>query len=166
MPSLDKADALEWIAPGRADWIRDSDDLISANRLIRPTRSLSFSSTANGVAPQHASAALRGAAVGQTPAVTPSISTRNYAGGPRDPPQVGSGIGEVSTGPLGLEPAPALSRRFAGDDPGISWPRLICKTCRSEIRENEVLGIRYCRAHGTASDFLYWSRQSRSYVGV
>ncbi len=43
---------------------------------------------------------------------------------------------------------------------------MICKTCRSEIRENELLGIRYCPAHGTASDFLYWCRTRKAYVGV
>ena len=133
-------------APGPADWRLDTDELISAVRVHRdttPSLSFSHSSTANGVAPQRASAVLRGAAATPRAAVTPSISARNHAGGTLAPPQVGSGIGEETTGPSGPGPTPAL---------------VLCATCRQPIVRNAALGISFCRIHGLSQAFVFIPR--------
>ncbi len=134
-------------APGPADWRRDTDELISAVRVHRDATSsspFSLSSPANGVGASHASAGLkRGAAAALGPAVTPSLSTRNHAGGTLAPPQVGPGIGEETTGPSGPGPTPAL---------------VLCATCRQPIVRNAVLGISFCRIHGLSQAFVFIPR--------
>ena len=77
------------------------------------------------------------------PAVTPSLSTRNHAGGTLAPPQVGPGIGEETTGPSGPGPTPAL---------------VLCATCRQPIVRNAALGISFCRIHGLSQAFVFIPR--------
>ena len=100
---------------------------------------------------------------GFAPSLSPGVHAREARALPSGRLEVGKGKPPLT----GLEPAlahPSLSDR----DPGISWPEVICRVCRSPIRRNELLGIRYCpvEPHGTSQDFLYWSRSHGAYVGV
>ena len=110
---------------------------------------------------------LAGRAGDSSTGFAPSRSPRSHARETRALTSDQFGAGEETPAPTGPELVPAHPS-LPDPDPGISWPEAICKVCRSLIRRNEVLGIRYCpvEPHGTSKDFLYWSRSHKAYVEV